>query len=85
MRHFLALTVVVALAAAGAVAQSPRPNLTGTVIAVNQQSASVTSISSNGICAKQVNLRHGRFAPPKVAMPCWFRSRTTRATHGTTR
>ena len=44
MRHFLPLTVVVALAAADAVAQSPRPNLTGTVIAVNQQSDSVTLI-----------------------------------------
>jgi YVTN family beta-propeller protein len=44
MRHFLALTVVVALAAAAAAAQAPRTNLTGTVIAVNQESDSVTLI-----------------------------------------
>jgi len=43
MRHLLALTVVVALAAS-AVAQSTRTTLTGTVIAVNQQSDSVTLI-----------------------------------------
>jgi len=44
MRHSLALTVAVALAAATAVAQPSRPNLTGTVIAVNQASDSVTLI-----------------------------------------
>jgi YVTN family beta-propeller protein len=43
MRHVLALTVVAALAATVA-AQSRRPNLTGTVIAVNQQSDTVTLI-----------------------------------------
>ena len=44
MRHAFALTVVVALAAAAAAAQAPRTNLTGTVIAVNQESDSVTLI-----------------------------------------
>ena len=38
MRHSLALTVVVALGAAAAAAQAPRTNLTGTVIAVKQES-----------------------------------------------
>ncbi len=44
MRHFLALTAAVALAAVVVVAQPRRPNLTGTVVAVNQQSDSVTLI-----------------------------------------
>src|SRR5262245_37408268 len=43
MRHVLALTVVVALAAT-LTAQPRRPNLTGTVVAVNQQSDTVTLI-----------------------------------------
>jgi hypothetical protein len=42
MRHTFALAVVVALATAGA--QPKRPNLTGTVVAVNQQSDTVTLI-----------------------------------------
>ena len=44
MRHFLVLTAAVALAAVVVVAQPRRPNLTGTVVAVNQQSDSVTLI-----------------------------------------
>ena len=43
MRHYLALTAVVLLAAALS-AQPKRANLTGTVVAVNQQSDSITLI-----------------------------------------
>src|SRR4026207_462468 len=44
MRHLLAVTTVLALASVTAVAQPKRQNLTGTVVAVNQQSDSVTLI-----------------------------------------
>src|SRR5215204_5616463 len=44
MRHLLTLTAVVALAAAAPVAQPARANLSGTVVAVNQQSDTVTLI-----------------------------------------
>ena len=44
MRDYLLLSAVLVLAAAVAGAQPQRPNLTGTVIAVNQQSDTVTLI-----------------------------------------
>ena len=44
MRHVLTLTAVLALAAGSVIAQPQRPNLTGTVVAVNQQSDTVTLI-----------------------------------------
>ena len=44
MRHVLTLTAVLALAAVSVIAQPKRPNLTGTVVAVNQQSDTVTLI-----------------------------------------
>jgi len=44
MRHLLAVTTVLALASVTAVAQPKRQNLTGTVVAVNQQSDTVTLI-----------------------------------------
>src|SRR6185436_20805545 len=44
MRHIFTLTAAVALAAAIVAAQPKRSNLTGTVVAVNQQSDTVTLI-----------------------------------------
>lgn len=44
MRHLFTLTVVVALATSLATAQPKRSNLTGTIVAVNQQSDTVTLI-----------------------------------------
>src|SRR6188508_1590616 len=51
MRHFFTLTAAVALAAATVGAQPKRPNLTGTVVAVNQQSDTVTLIDLKTMAA----------------------------------
>lgn len=51
MRHVLTLTAVLALAAVSVIAQPKRPNLTGTVVAVNQQSDTVTLIDLKTMAA----------------------------------